>query len=56
MRLEGAEVKATTTATRNKNKFKIPDEIRKMATEAVKCENPIQWKKFWKNTESPKGN
>ena len=31
-----AEVKATMMATRNMNKFKIPDEIRKMATETAK--------------------
>ena len=37
-RLEGAaaEVKATTTANRNKNKFKIPNEIREMAA-AAQC-------------------
>ena len=35
-RLEGAaaEVKATTTATSNKNKFKIPDETREIAAAA----------------------
>ena len=31
-----AEVKATTTATRNNYKFKVPDEIRMMAA-AAKC-------------------
>ena len=37
-RLEGAAaVTATTTSTRNKHKFKIPDEISKMATEAARC-------------------
>ena len=36
-RLEGtAAVKATTTATRNKNTFKISDQIRKMA---ARCKN-----------------
>ena len=45
MRLEAAvEVMGTTTATRNNNKFKIPDDIRKMATEAAKCMNLIQEK------------
>ena len=36
-----AEVKATTTATRNTNKFKISDEIRITTTSAAKCRNPI---------------
>ena len=50
VRLEAAgEVMGTTTATRNKNKFKILDDIRKMATEAAKCRNPIQ-----ENTKSSK--
>ena len=42
-RLEEAvvAVKATTMATRNNNKFKIPAEIRKLATEAARCRNPI---------------
>ena len=35
-----AEVKATTTATRNKNKFKVSRRDQKMATEAAKCKNP----------------
>ena len=39
-----AKVKATTTATSNKNKFKVPDEIRKMATETATCRNPAQRK------------
>ena len=48
VRLEAAgEVMGTTTATRNKNKFKILDDIRKMATEAAKFRIPI-WEKHEK--------
>ena len=43
-RLEvAAAVKATTTATRNKNKFMIPDEIREMAA-AAQYRDPLEWK------------
>ena len=37
-----AEVKATTTSTRNRNKFCAPGEIRSMASEAAKCQNPVR--------------
>ena len=42
-RLEEAAVvvKATTTATGNKNKYKISMEIRRMATATAKCRNPV---------------
>ena len=43
-----AEVKATTMATRNKNKLEILDEIRLMAAEAAKCRNPFLRKELWK--------
>ena len=43
-----AAVMASTTATSNKNKFKNPDETRKMATEAAKCRNPVLRKVFRK--------
>ena len=36
-----AEVLANTTATRNKNKFKIPGEIKEMAA-AAKCRDPLR--------------
>ena len=41
-RLEGAEVeiKAATTASRNKNKFMVPDEIKEIAGLAAKCRDP----------------
>ena len=35
-----AAVKATTTASRNRNKLCVPDEIRDMASEAAKCRKP----------------
>ena len=49
-RLEEAAVtvKATRTATRNKNKFNIPVEIRKMATGAAKCRNLVLRKELRK--------
>ena len=37
---DGQEVKATTTATRKKYKFKVPDEIRTTAA-AAKRRNPV---------------
>ena len=42
-RLEGAAavVKATTMATRNKNKFKVPAEIRQVVTEVARCRNLV---------------
>ena len=49
-----AKVKATVTATSVKNKFKVPDEIRKMATEAAKCRNPAQRKLRKKGGEARK--
>ena len=39
---EAAAVKATTTATENKNKFMIPDEIREVAAAAAKCRDPVR--------------
>ena len=36
-----AVVKATTTATGNKNKYRISMEIRRMATATVKLRNPV---------------
>ena len=36
-----AVVKATTTATGNKNKYRIPMENRRMATATVKLRNPV---------------
>ena len=43
-RLEGAVVvvKATTMASRNKNKFMVPDDIREMAGLAAKCRDPAK--------------
>ena len=43
-RLEGAvvEVKATTLASRNKNKFMVPDEIRELASMAAQCCDPVK--------------
>ena len=45
-RLEGAAagVKATTMASRNKNKFMVPDEIREMTALAAKCRDPVRRK------------
>ena len=37
-------VKATTTATRNRNKFDVPDEIREMVVEAAKSRDPVRRK------------
>ena len=36
-----AVVNATPTATRNKNKLKFLEEIRRMAMVATKCRNPL---------------
>ena len=47
-RLEAAAVKATTPATRDKNIFKIPVQIRKLAMEAAKCRNTVLTKDIWK--------
>ena len=43
-RLEGAvaEVKATTLASRNKNKFMVPDEIKELASMAAQCCDPVK--------------
>ena len=43
-----AEVKATTTSTRNRNTFCVPEEIRKMASDAAKCQNPVRKKQLRK--------
>ena len=45
-RLEGAvaQVKATTTASRNNKKFMVPDEIREMAALAAQCRDPVRRK------------
>ena len=45
VRLEGAAaaVKATTTATRNKNKFMIPDEIREIAAVTAHCKMAVKF-------------
>ena len=45
-RVEGAavEVKATTLACRNKNKFIVPAEIRDMASVAAQCRDPVKKK------------
>ena len=42
--LEGAvvEVKATTLASRNKNKFMVPKEIREFASPAAQCRDPVK--------------
>ena len=48
---EAAVVKATTTATTNKNKYKISMEIRRMATAGAKCRNPALEKDLRKNDE-----
>ena len=54
-RLEGAAVKATATASRNKNKFKIPDEIREMAAAAQCRRDPLKKKVLRKKAQkSPK--
>ena len=37
-----AEVKDTTTSSRNRNKFCIPKEIRKIAADAAGCRNPVR--------------
>ena len=37
-----AEIKATTTFSRNRNKFCVPDEIRQMASDAAKCRDPAR--------------
>ena len=49
-----AEVKATTTASRNRNKFCVPEEIRKMASEAAKCRNPVRKKELRKIARKPR--
>ena len=36
------EVKATTLASRNKNKFMVPDEIRELASVAAQCRDPVK--------------
>ena len=39
-----ATVKATSTTSRNRNKFSVPDEIREMAAEAAKCRDEAKRK------------
>ena len=39
-----AAVKATTTASRNRNKVSVPDEIKEMAASAEKCRDPVRRK------------
>ena len=39
-----AAVKAATTASRNRNKFSVPDDIRVMAAEAAKYRDPVRRK------------
>ena len=39
-----AQVKATTTASRNNKKYKLPDEIRKMSALAAQCRDPVRKK------------
>ena len=48
-----AAVKATLMATRNKNKFQVPAEIRQMATEVARCRNPILRKDLRKKRGRP---
>ena len=43
-----AAVKATATASRNRNIFFVPDEIRDMASEAAQCRNPVRKKELRK--------
>ena len=43
-----AAFKATTTASRNRNKFCMPDEIRDISSEAAKCRNPVRKKELRK--------
>ena len=51
LEVAAAVVKATKTATRNKNMFKIPAESRELA-KAAKCRIPILRKEIWKNQGS----
>ena len=37
-----AEVKATTTSSRNRSKFCVPEEIRRMASDAAKSQDPVR--------------
>ena len=39
-----AEVRATTTSSRNRNKFCVLEDIRKMASDAATCRNPVKKK------------
>ena len=52
-RLEGAvaQVKATTTASRNNKKFMVPDEIREMAALAAQCRDPVRRKVLRKKAQ-----
>ena len=38
------EVEATTTSSRNMNKFCVPEEIRQMVSDAAKCRDPVRRK------------
>ena len=51
-----AEVTTTTTGTMIKNNFKIPDEIKLVATTAAKCKNLILTKELRKKHEKLEGN
>ena len=56
-RVEGAavEIKATTLASRNKNKFMVPEEIREMASLAAKCRDPARRKVLRKKAQKARG-
>ena len=54
-RVEGAvEVKATTLASRNKNKFMVPEEIREFASLAAQCRDPVK-RILRKNAQKARG-
>ena len=44
LEVAAAEVKATTTAVLNRNKFTVADEIMEMAAEAAQCRDPVKRK------------
>ena len=46
-----AAINATTTASRNRNKFTVRDEIREMAAEAAKCREPVRRKSLRKRAQ-----
>ena len=51
--MEGAavEVKATTLASRNKNMFMVPEQIRKLASLAPQCRDPVKRKVLRKKAQ-----